>query len=203
MSNRRLTTLHITTIAILSSIAAILMHLDFPIPLMPPFLKIDFSEVPVLLATFAMGPLSGIFVELIKNLLNLLATETAGVGEFANFFVGIAFVIPAGLMYKRNKSRNGALLAMSAGVLSMTVFASVFNYFVLLPMYSAVLHFPTEAIVGMGKEVNKYIVDVKSLIALGIAPFNIFKGVVVSVLVLIMYKKVSPLLHKTAKQLEM
>jgi riboflavin transporter FmnP len=167
---------------------------------MPPFLKIDFSEIPVLLGTFALGPLAGVVIELIKNLLHLTVSTTAGIGDLANFIVGCAYIIPAGLIYKRMKSRNGALIGLLTGVISMTLVASIANYYIFIPLYGIVLKFPVDAIIGMGNSVNGLIVSLKSLIAFGIAPFNIIKGIVISAVVLAIYKKVSPLLHSKYKQ---
>lgn len=186
----------ITKIAILSTLAFILMLFELPLPFMPPFLKIDVSEIPVLLATFALGPFSAVLVELLKNGLHLFRTSTMGVGELANFLVGAAFVVPVGIIYKMHKNRKGAFIGLAAGTLSMVVFASLFNYFALLPLYAKVLYFPTDAVIAMGTEVNKYVVDVKTFIAYAIVPFNLIKGIVLSLLTLIIYKKLSPILHK-------
>lgn len=195
MSNIRRTTRFITKVAILAALAAIIGIYETPIPLVPPFLKIDFSEIPVLIGTFALGPIAGIVIELIKNLLHLITTQTLGIGELANFLVGITFIIPAGLIYKKMKDRKGAIISLTMGIVSMTIFASLLNYYVFLPLYASVLKFPIDAVVGMGTQVNKNIVDAKSLIAFGIAPFNIFKGILISVLVMLMYKRISPLLR--------
>lgn len=186
----------IAKISILSAVSFIVMLFEFPLPFMPPFLKIDLSEVPVLTAAFAMGPLSGVLVEFIKNALHLMKTSTVGVGELANFLVGVSYVVPAGIIYKRHKTRKGAYAALTVGTLSMAVFASLFNYFVLLPVYASVLEWPLEGIVAMCTQVNSYITDVRSLIAFGILPFNLVKGVVVSVIVGLIYKKISPILHR-------
>lgn len=200
MFSKKITTLYITRIAILSAMATIIMYFEFLVPFIPPFLKIDFSEVIVLLAALALGPISAVIIELIKNLFHLFSTQSAGIGELANFLIGISFVVPAAIVYKKMKNKKGALLSLSIGTLSMTVFASIFNYFILLPLYAMVLHYPTEAVVQLGTSVNKNITDIKSLIALGIVPFNLLKGIIVSVLVMVIYKKVSPLLHKTSKE---
>lgn len=195
MNNSRRYTFYITRIAILSALAFVIMFAEFPIPLFPVFLHIDFSDIPALLAAFALGPWSGAMVELIKNLIHLMITKTVGIGELANFIVGAAYVIPAGYVYKAMKNKKGALYGLIAGTVSMGIVASIFNYFVLLPLYATVLHFPIDAIVGMGTEANGAIVSVKSLVAYGILPFNLIKGIVVSIVVLLIYKKLSPLLH--------
>ena len=183
-------------ISIMAALSFLIMLIEFPLPFMPPFLKLDFSEIPAMLIAFSMGPMGGVMVELIKNLLHLLKTSTAGIGELANCVVGVSLVVPVGLIYKWNKSKKGAYAALAAGVVSMTVFASIFNYFVLIPLYAKVLGFPTEAIVAMGGEINHLIVDIKSLIAFGIAPFNLIKAVILAIIVAIIYKRLSPILHK-------
>ncbi len=189
----------IARIAILSALATVIMFFEFPLPLFPVFLKIDFSEIPALLAAFALGPWSAVMIELIKNLIHLPMSSTMGIGEVANFLVGSIFVIPVGLIYKRMKNKGGAVIALGTGILSMAVFASLLNYFALIPLYAAVLNFPVDAVVGMGTQANENIVGIKSLIAFGILPFNLIKGVVVSLIVTLMYKKLSPLLHTVRK----
>ncbi len=186
----------LTKIAILSALSFIIMLFEFPLPLMPAFLKIDLSEIPALLAAFSMGPVSAVLVELLKNLLHLLKTSTSGIGELANFLVGVAYVLPAAIIYKFNKTKKGALIALGVSTISLVAFASVFNYFVLLPLYSKILNFPMTAIIQMGAEANKRIVDMRTFIAYAIVPFNFIKGIVVSAVVLLIYKKLSPILHK-------
>jgi riboflavin transporter len=184
-------------ISLLSAMALILMFFEFPVPLFPEFLKIDLSDIPALLGAFALGPIAGVAIELIKNVLHLIiGTKTAGVGELANFIVGAAFVFASGLIYQKQKSRKTALVGLGVGTLVMAVVASVFNYYVLLPLYETVLHFPVSAVVAMTSKVNGAVIDVKTLIVYSILPFNLIKGVVVSIIAIIMYKKVSPILHK-------
>lgn len=196
MQDQRTKTSFITKVAILSSIAYILMLIEFPIPFMPPFLKIDFSEIPVLISAFALGPLSGVVVELIKNLIHLFMTQSAGIGEMANFFVGVSYILPAGLIYKYIKNKKGAVIGVISGTLVMVGFASIFNYFVFLPLYASLFKLPMDAIIQLGNNVNKNVVDVKTLIAFGIVPFNLIKGIIVSLIVLLIYKPLSPILHK-------
>ncbi|WP_257790941.1 ECF transporter S component [Candidatus Formimonas warabiya] len=187
---------NVVKISIMAALSFLIMLIEFPLPFMPPFMQIDLSEIPALLTAFSLGPGAGVLVELIKNILHLLKSQTAGIGELANFVVGIALVIPAGLIYKWNKSKKGAFLALVVGVVIMAAVASVFNYFVLLPLYARVLGFSTDAVISLGKQANHLIVDLKTLIAYGIIPFNIIKGFIVSVIVLVVYKRLSPVLHK-------
>ncbi|WP_371374122.1 ECF transporter S component [Sporomusa aerivorans] len=186
---------YITRIAVLASAAAILMVLELPVILMPGFLKLDFSDIPAIIGAFALGPLAGCLIVLIKNFIHLSSTQTAGIGEMANFFVGAFFVVPAAFIYRYKKNRSGAMLAMLAGTLTMTLAAAVLNYWVLLPLYQAALHFPPEAIIKLGSMANPLIVDLKTFIVFAIVPFNLLKGALVSIITLLVYKKLSPILH--------
>lgn len=183
-------------VALLSAVATLIMFVEFVVPLMPVFLKIDLSEIPVLLGTFALGPVAGIVIELIKNLIHLPMSSTAGIGEIANFLVGVAFVVPAGAAYQWKKNRMGAFIGLAVGTICMTAVAAVLNYYMLIPLYQTVLHMPLDAIIGMGTKGNKAIIDLKTLIVLGIIPFNLIKAVIVSFVTLLIYKKLSPILHR-------
>ncbi|HEX3027780.1 MAG TPA: ECF transporter S component [Clostridia bacterium] len=200
MLNVKKRTTYITKVGILSALSFLIMFaLEFPIPFMPPFLKIDFSEIPAMLAAFALGPIAAVIVELIKNLIHLTISSTTGIGELSNFLVGIAYLVPAGVIYKRIKSKKGAVISLIVGSISMAFFAAVLNYLLFIPLYGIVLNFPVNAVVGMGTEVNSLIVDLKTLIVFGIVPFNLIKSIIISALVLIMYKRLSPILHYQRK----
>ena len=178
-----------------AAIAAVLMFLEFPLPFTPPFYKLDFSEIPVLLETFSLGPVAGVVIEFLKILVKTLikGTSTAFVGELANFIIGCAFVLPAGLIYKARKTRNGAILGLTVGVLVMTIMGCFINAFVLLPVYAAAFHMPIEELVKMGTAVNGNVNNLFTFVMLCVAPFNLIKGVVVSVLTFLIYKRVSRL----------
>ena len=180
----------------LSAVATILMYLEIPLPLVPPFLRLDFSDIPALLAGFAMGPLAGVAVLLVKNAVHALASWSFLVGELANFLIGISFVLPAAVIYQRRKNKKSAVVGMLTGGLVMTVIAGMLNAFVLIPLYASVLNFPVEAIVGMSNEVNPMITDLKTLIFIGITPFNIVKASVNILLTALIYKPLSPFLHR-------
>lgn len=188
-------------VAMLSAVAAILMYLEIPIPLVPPFLRLDFSDIPALLAGFAMGPLAGVAVLLIKNAVHAMASWSFLVGELANFTIGVSFVLPAAIIYKKNKNKRSAIIGMIIGGLTMAVIAGLLNYFVLIPLYATVLDFPVEAIVGMSNEVNKLIVDLKSLILIGITPFNLLKAAINTLLTALIYKPLSPYLHRGSSKI--
>jgi riboflavin transporter FmnP len=178
----------------LSAIAVILMFFEIPLPMMPNFLKLDASELPAIIGAFVLGPLAGVFIELIKNMLHATNTHTMGIGEMANFLVGVSFVAPAGYLYGKYSSRGGAILSLAVGTFLMMVSAAALNYFILIPLYQAVLHFPLEQMVALGTMANPHIVDLPSFIIMAIAPFNIIKGMIVSVFTLVIYKKISPML---------
>ena len=194
----------IAKVGVLSALASAIMFIETPIPFMPPFLKLDLSEIIVLLGAFALGPLAGVAIELVKNLVHLPFSITGGVGEFANFVVGCALVVPAALVYKRNKTMKTAIKGLVIGSLSMVVLASLINYFVMIPLYVEIFakqfnitaEQSMQSIVQMSAEENQGIMDFKTLILFGIVPFNIVKVIIVSLLTFVSYKRVSPLLHR-------
>ena len=169
--------------------------IDIPLPFAPTFYKIDFSEVPVLIGCFTMGPLAGVGIELIKNLLHIVisGTQTAGVGEVANFLIGCAFIVPAGLIYHKKHTRTGALIGMASGTVLMTVIGGLMNAYVLLPVYAKAFGMPLNALVEMGTAINAKITSVSTLILFAVTPFNLLKGVLVSLIVFLIYKKISPI----------
>ncbi len=178
----------------LSAIAVVLMLFEVPLPFAPSFYEIDFSEVPVLVGCFAMGPAAGAVIEFIKILLNFAVngTVTAGVGEAANFLIGCALVLPAGMIYKKRRTRSGAIAGMITGTLFMTLVGCFLNAFILLPAYAKAFGMPIDALVGMGKAVNSQIKGLSTFVIFAVAPFNLLKGTLVSLIVFLIYKKISP-----------
>ncbi len=188
-------------ISMLSVIAFILMFIEVATPFFPPFLKFDISDLPALIGAFALGPVAGVGIELLKNILHgIFVGGSAFVGELANFLVGAVMVYVSGYIYNKRKSRGSAVTSLIAGTLTMTVVASVLNYFIFLPLYETVLHFPINAIVEMGNKINSSITDLNSFVVWAIAPFNLIKGILVSVLTMLVYKSVSPILHKEGEK---
>ena len=187
----------IVQVGMLAAIAVVLMLFEIPLPFAPSFYEIDFSEVPVMIGTFAMGPLAGAAIELVKILLNFFinGTTTAGVGEVANFLIGCALVVPAGIIYRRKRTRKGAIIGMAAGTVFMTLLGCVLNAYVLLPTYAAAFQLPIDSLVAMGTAVNGSITDLFTFVAFAVAPFNILKGVLVSLIVFLISKKISPVFH--------
>ena len=182
-------------IGMLAAVAVILMIFEIPLPFAPAFYEIDFSEVPVMVGCFAMGPLAGALIELVKILLNFVitGTDTAGVGELANFIIGCSLCVPAGLIYRRNRTRKNALIGMITGTLLMTVIGCVINAFVLLPTYAVAFGLSMDKLVAMGTAVNSGITGISTFVMFAVAPFNLLKGILVSVIVFLIYKKSSPI----------
>lgn len=190
----------VVQVGMLAAVAVILMLFSVPLPFAPSFYEIDLSEVPVLIGAFAMGPLAGAVIELVKILLNLVmnGTKTAGVGEFANFVIGCAFVLPAAWSYKRNKTKKNAVIGMIAGTAVMATIGGFINAYVLLPAYAAAFGMPIDALVGMGSAVNKAITSLSTFCLFAVVPFNLVKGVVVSFITMVLYKHISRLLKGEA-----
>lgn len=186
---------YITRIAILAAVSSILMYIEFPLPFLPPFLKIDLSDFPALIAAFSMGPLAGIAIELIKNLVHLPFSSTLFVGELANFIVGASFVGSAGLIYRYRKTKVGATIAMIIAIVIMSFIAILVNLYILLPLYAKAFHMDINAVVKMSQVANFRIVDLKTLIIWGITPFNVIKGIIISLITLFSYKKLSAFFH--------
>jgi len=190
----------ITIVAICSAIAAVLHMLDFPLLfLAPEFYKLDFSELPVMLCGFFLGPSAAVACEAVKILLKLLikGTSTAFVGDFANFAVGCALVLPAIIIYHTKKTRTGALWGLIAGTVTLTVFGSAFNAVYLLPRFSELYGLPLDSIIAMGTKVNGSIHSLSTFVLLAVAPLNLVKGLCISVLTLLLYKRVArPLFGK-------
>lgn len=190
---------YLVKIAMLGAVATVLMLIEFPLPFIaPPFYELDFSEVPVLVGTFAMGPLAGVLIELIKVLLNLVinGTITAGVGELANFVVGCSFIIPAGLIYKYKKTKGFALMGLIAGTLTMAVVSLPVNAFIMVPAYIKLAGFEKAMIIGMGNAIFPFVDSIMKLALCCAVPFNFIKGVIISVITFILYKPLNPLLKK-------
>ena len=173
-SARRRNLRMITVTGILSAMGAVLMALEFPVPFMPSFVKFDFSELPALLATFSMGPVSG-------------------VGELCNFLLGVCFVLPAGILYKLRKNRRTALIGSLLGAVAMALCSVPLNYFVSYPVYTKFL--PLEAIIGMYQELLPGVNGLLQCLLIFNLPFTLLKGLLDTLLVLLIYKPLSPILH--------
>ena len=191
---RRISVRAIAVCAMLSAVAFVLMLMDFPVPfLIPDFVKMDVSELPSLLASFALGPVYGVVVCLVKNLLHLLMTSTGGIGELCNFLMGACFAIPAGLIYQKFKSHKGAVVSTLVGSVVMAALSVPINYFISYPFYTSFM--PLEAIIGMYQEIRPSANGLLECLITFNAPFTLIKGLLTSVLCFLIYKPLSPLLH--------
>ena len=195
------TTRTITCIAMFSAIAAVLHIFDFALPIAPSFYKLDLSELPVMICTFYLGPVSGVVCEFLKILLKLLikGTSTAFVGDLANFLVGCSFVLPASILYQATLSKKGAIWSLTLGTLVMTVFGSLFNAWYLIPQFVKLFHMPLESIIAAGTAIFPSVTDLKTLVLFCIVPFNLIKGAAVSVLTFLLYKRVEGVFFRRKK----
>lgn len=198
VKGRILSTKKIAVIGLFSAISTVLMLFEIPLPFAPSFYKLDFSELPVLIVSFAFGPVAGVMTEFIKILLKLVfkSTSTAFVGELANFVVGCSLILPAGLIYVARKNRTQAVIACIAGTLAMTVVGSLFNAVYLLPKFAALYGMPLPAIVAMGSKINPSIHSVSTLVLFSVVPLNLLKGGLDSVLTALLYKRLSPIIKR-------
>ncbi|MCR2033554.1 ECF transporter S component [Anaerofustis stercorihominis] len=178
--------------AMLSAVSFLLAFLEIPMPLSPSFAMMDLSDLPALIGSFALGPITGVIIELIKNGLQMFSTNTGGIGELANFFMGASFVFTAGIIYKRRKTKKTALVACILASVVMAVVAGLLNYFVLLPMYSVFM--PLEQVIAAFSEIIPFIKTKLDVILFSAIPANIIKGLIISVFTMLIYKGVSPIL---------
>ena len=189
----------VVQIGMLAAVAVILMLFEIPLPFAPSFYKIDFSEVPVLVGCFAMGPVAGALIELVKILVHLVTkgTMTAGVGDVANFLFGCSYVVPAGLIYRyqHKKTRTHAVAGMAAGVIITTVLACFVNAFVLLPAYGKAFGMPVQAFIEMGAAVHSGVTNLLTFAIMILVPFNLFKYTLTSVIVFFIYKRIRVILR--------
>lgn len=191
-------TKYLSLCGMLGALACVLHLLDFPLPfLAPEFYKLDFSELPVMIGGFFLGPVGAVMIELVKILLKLVikGTSTAFVGDLANFVVGCALVVPASVIYHLKKTKKCALISLMVGTLIMAAFGSVFNALYLLPAFSKLYGLPLETIVGMGSAINKNISSVNTLVMFCVFPLNLLKGGMVTALTMLVYKRISVFLH--------
>ena len=172
----------LTGTAMLAAVATVLMYMEFPIPIMPAFIKLDVSELPALIASFAYGPVAGIVVCLIKNLIKLPSTSTAAVGELFNFVMGALFVGVAGMVYRFKTTRSGAILGAVLGALVMAIVSVPYNYFIVYPAYVVMYHLPLDAIIGMYQAINPNVNGLLNCLLVFNLPFTFFKGMLDAVI---------------------
>ena len=195
-------TRNLVAVGILGAIGAVLMILNFNIPtIMPSFIKLDFSELPAIIATFAYGPIGGIMVCLVKNLLNfILASNTGGAGELSNFILGCAYVIPAGLIYKKNRTLKGAIISAVVGSVTSGCVSFFSNYFLIYPLFTLVLDCSMEAIIRMYTFIFPNITKLWQALLYFNVPFTFIKCMLTSIITFLVYKRISPLLRGKQKK---
>ena len=179
----------ISLVGVFAAISAILMFIEVPIPFLPPFLKIDLSGVPILIMGFLYGPVPAVCVTIVKDLVHLLSTQTGGVGELADMLVLSSFAVVSSLIYRKFSSRKGVALSVGCGVVTITVIGSLANKFMLIPFYSKVM--PLDAIIDACHAINPMIDSMDAYVLFGAAPFNLIKGIILSALTLLLYRKLA------------
>lgn len=186
----------LSIVSVMGGISFILMFISLPFPLFPSFLKLDISEVPALLVSFIFGPIYGVCVVLVKNIIHLLFTSTAGIGEFANFIIGSTLVLISGIIYKKMSTKLALAISLCFGTIFMTIVAALMNYYILIPMYNFIL--PVEAILNMCRSINPDVESLSDVIIFFIVPFNLIKAFFISVLtyILCIRLKVSPRIER-------
>lgn len=183
------------SVAMLAAVSFVLMLFDFSVPFMPGFIKMDFSELPALIGSFALGPVAGVMVCFVKNLLHLFVTSTGGVGELSNFVLGAVFVSVAGVIYKKNKTRKGAFIGALAGALSMAVISVFSNYYIVYPVYTAFM--PMEGMIAAYNAIYSGINNLWQALIIFNMPFTFVKGMAVTAVSFLIYKKIAPILKGT------
>lgn len=182
-------------IAMMGAVSAVLMFFSFNVPFMPSFIKLDFSELPALIATFSLGPSAGAMVCLIKNLVNLPFSTTGGVGELSNFLLGVFFVVPAGLLYLKKKSRKHALLGSFLGAMIMAALSTITNYYIVYPVYSNFM--PMDSIIQAYQIINPNVTDLWNCLLWFNMPFTFLKGMCSVLITFLIYKHLSPIIKGT------
>ena len=196
MNERLLTTRNVVLMGMFSALGAVLMLFEIPLPFIAPsFYGLDLAEVPVLVGTFALGPVVGAVMEVVKILIKLVLkpTSTGFVGEFANLAIGCALVVPAGIIYQINRTKKGALYGMAAGTVIMSMAGVAINALVMLPFYSNFM--PLENIIAAGAAINPFVSNIWTFAIICVGPFNVVKGVAVSLITWLVYKRVSVIIH--------
>lgn len=189
-----------TSVAVLSAVAYVLAFFEFPVPLSPSFARMDLSDFPALIGAFAFGPIAGVLIELVKNLLGLFSSATSGIGELANFLMGASFVATAGLIYKLHKTKATALVGGITGSVVMGIVAALTNYFILLPLFEQFM--PVDQIVASFGELLPFIKTKLDVVLYNAFPFNLLKGLVITAFTMLIYKRIRPLLKGSNNNVE-
>lgn len=199
-NSRSKSTFFITRVAVLAAIATILMLFEMPLPIFPSFYKIDISSVPVIIGTFTMGPIAGLCIQLIKDLLNLLTNSASlGVGQLADFLVCGSYIVTAGLIYGKIKTKKTSIIAMIAGTILASIVGCFLNYYVLIPFFAYLFKTPISAFIALGSAINPAVKDLKTLVIFCTLPFNILKFSLISIITFFVYKRLSKFLSLRKK----
>ena len=182
----------LTSMGMLSAVSFILMFLDFSVPLMPAFIKMDVSDLPALIGSFALGPVAGVIISLVKNLLHLFRTSTGGVGELSNFILSASFVLTAGLVYKFKKNRIGALIGSVLGAAIMAVISIFSNYYLVYPLYEKFM--PIDQIIGAYQAIDPNVDGLMECLIKFNMPFTFVKAMICTLISFLIYKKLSPII---------
>lgn len=201
---RKLSVKEMTLIALQSSITIILYYfVKFNLPFFPPWLDIQVSEIPALITGFAYGPYAGFLVILVRFIVKLPATITAGVGELADLILSSCLVITASLIYAKKRNLKGALIGTIIGIIASTILSIFVNWLILIPAYVNIAHFPLEALANMMNYIPSLTVTIDNFmlvyIFVGVIPFNLFRYILVAILTFILYKKTHSILKRLAK----
>ena len=196
-SRNRQNTRMIAGCGVLIAVAVILQYIEVAIPVMPSFVKLDFSDLPEIIGAFAYGPLAGITITIIKNVIHMLASQSGFVGELSNALLGCTFSFVAGIVYMKKKTKKGAIIGGILGAVIMAIVSFPTNLFIIYPMYINIIGFPLEAILGMYKVLNPNVETLSQALLWFNVPFTLFKGLVDVLLCVLIYKRISPLLHNT------
>lgn len=184
-------------VGLFGALSTILMLLEFSLPFIPPFVKMDFSELPVILGGYLLGPLYGSYIAIIKVALNFVfnGTTTFGIGELVNLIGSLSFMLPAVWFYNRHRTFKGAVMSLTVGTISATVILLTANYFVMFPLYATAMNFPLEAIIAMAGTTNPWVNNLWTLMVFALLPFNLLKFGLSSILTLLSYKRLEKALH--------
>lgn len=193
--NKKVDVRRMVVVSVLGVIAALLMMARFPLPFAPGFMDVDISEMPALLASFSLGPVAGFLVVLIKIIIKLMTgSTTIYVGELSNLIVSSTFVVTAGLIYKFNKTKKGALKALIIGILAMSILATLSNYFIIFPMYGGLMGLSMQDFADKVSNINPLVTNFKTLMVFSVLPFNLVKGTLTSLVTYLVYKRVAPII---------
>ncbi len=188
----------LTVTAMFAAVATVLMYFEMPLPLLPPFLKLDLSSIPILIGSFILGPASAIAMAAVKAFVHLLSTQTGGVGELADFLMTSAFSFTAAAVYRRNHTKRGAVIGCVAGTCALILMAVLANRFLIIPFYAKIM--PLEAIFAACNAVNSRITGMGGYLLYGVVPFNFIKGAVISLLTFPVYKRLSVQIQKFMRE---